>query len=186
MLDVAPTLTVSRTEAHIRAVECRTLIRAVEELRMVLEHVEGRPVRGGDEVSADGDQAAEEWAPTGGAAGSGAEPPAWISDILENFIFVAEEGPSAGADGDEEDFNLIPGLRQALHDAGIDSTMAEPAGAAEGASLCEDMAAAAASSRPQRERLLTWLRSAKAPPTHMVSPSGQLQVPFVGLGRGGH
>ena len=43
--------------------------------------------------------------------------------------------PFAGADGSEEnfekDFNFIPGLRQALalHDAGIDSTVAEPADA---------------------------------------------------------
>ena len=96
--------------------------------------------RGADEVSADADQAA--WAPTGGAAGSGAAPAVLdggVADILEGF--VAEEEPSAGADGSEEDFNLIPGLRQALHHAGIDSTVAEPAGAAEGASLCEESSA---------------------------------------------
>ena len=69
----------------------------------------------------------------------GRRPPSWTEAWITLEGFVAEEELSAGADGsEEEDFNLIPGLRQAQHHAGIDSTVAEPAGAAEGASLCEE------------------------------------------------
>jgi len=147
LLERVPTSPVSRTEAHILAVESRTHMRAMEDLREVLEQVEGpysvlaellwleSVARGADEVSADADWAAE-WALTGGAARSGAAPAVLdggVARILGGFI--AEEKPFAGADGSEEnfekDFNLIPGLRQALalHDAGIDSTVAEPADA---------------------------------------------------------
>ena len=134
-----------------------------------------RVARGADEVSADADQAA--WAPIGGAAGSGAAPAVLdrgVAGILEGF--VAEEELSAGADGsEEEDFSFIPGLRQALHHAVIDSTVAEPAGAVEGASLCEDMAAAAAQSPAQPAGA-----AEGASLCEESSASGQLEMPPFG------